>query len=139
MSGPDRAALALHWLALGRGDLRGAEALLDLASAPAREAAALAHQAAEKSLKGTLILAGVEPPRTHDLRRLQQFLPPDSHTRGFDLDELSAVLRAARYPGLFEPAIDHPTAQRLVATAAQVVAAILADLGAEGLEAPGPA
>lgn len=139
MSGPDRRSLALHWLALARGDLRAAEALRDAESAPAREAAALAQQAAEKALTGALILAGLEPPRTHDLRRLQQLLTPTSQAGAIDLDELSGALRAARYPMLFEPAIDPPTARRLVASAAEVVTAILADLEAAGLETPGPA
>jgi len=67
MANPSQREAARPWLAKGAGDLRSAQALLDL-DPPENEAASFhSQQAAEKFLKGFLAYHGTEPPRTHDL------------------------------------------------------------------------
>ena len=67
MADPSPHEAVRAWLAKGAGDLRSAEALLDL-DPPETEAASFhSQQAAEKFLKGFLAYHGTEPPRTHDL------------------------------------------------------------------------
>ncbi len=141
MSGPSLAELARHWLAIARGDLLTAEAVLQDPLLPARAAAFLAQQAVEKAIKGALVFDGREPPRTHDLTDLLQLLPATWQVRsaGVDLSPLTAAVRPARYPEFLDPPLDHEGARRLVADARRVVDSILADLHDRGVGPASPA
>lgn len=59
--------LARVWLVYAQEDLAIARQILD--DFPAGSAFHV-QQAIEKALKSAIILAGIEPPRTHDLRKL---------------------------------------------------------------------
>lgn len=59
---------------LARSDVNAGRHLL--AAEHWRQAAFLAQQAAEKSLKAALVEQGIEPPRTHDLLQLDRLLLP---------------------------------------------------------------
>ena len=64
-----------------------------------------AQQAAEKALKAALILAGIDPPRTHDLDDLRNRLPTDWRLRRQhpDLARLGDFAVDSRYPDDFAP------------------------------------
>jgi HEPN domain-containing protein len=140
MSAPEPPELAAHWLAIALGDLRAAEALLGDRGLPARQAAELAQQAAEKAFKGAIIFGGVTPPRTHDLQVLVRLVPADWRVHSLDigLSRLSNALGEARYPRYFEPPLDHDEAVRLVSDALAITTAILDDLSSRGLDRPTP-
>jgi HEPN domain-containing protein len=140
MNAPEPPELAAHWLATALGDLQGAEGHLRGRGLPARQAAELAQQAAEKALKGAIIFGSVSPPRTHDLEALARMVPPDWRVHALDvgLARLSGAFREARYPRYSEPPIDHDEASRLVSDARLVVEAILEDLVARGVDRPEP-
>ncbi|MBA4160071.1 MAG: HEPN domain-containing protein [Gemmatimonadetes bacterium] len=59
-----------QWMEIADGDLRSAEALLDLEPPELRAAAFHCQQAGEKYLKALLVLHGQDPPYTHDLKLL---------------------------------------------------------------------
>lgn len=67
MADPSQREAARAWLDKGAGDLRSAQAFLDLDPPEAEAASFHSQQAAEKYLKGFLACHGTEPPRTHDL------------------------------------------------------------------------
>lgn len=140
MNAPDPPALAAHWLAIAQGDLKGAEVLLRDRGLPARQAAELAQQAAEKALKGAIIFGGETPTRTHDLEALARLVPSDWRVHALDvgLSRLSDALGQARYPRYFEPPLDHEDAVRLVADAIAITTAVLEDLASRGLDRPTP-
>ncbi len=97
---------AWAWLDKGAGDLRSAQALLDL-DPPETEAASFhSQQAAEKHLKGFLAYHGTEPPRTHDLSVLLDLAIDHAQ----DLETLRAAARflipyavEVRYPFAGDP------------------------------------
>jgi HEPN domain-containing protein len=138
MSGPSLLDLAAHWLAIAQGDLATAETVLDDPLLPPREAAVLAEQAAEKAIKGALVLAGREPPRSHDLTELIRLVPADWRVRAahIDLAPLAAAMRPARYPEYFDPSVTGEEAARLVSDSRAVVEAVQGDLRDHGLEPP---
>ncbi len=73
MSEPDPADLrssALGWLRVARADIQVARACLDIAPPQPGTAAYHCQQAAEKLLKGFLVLAGIDFRKTHDLDEL---------------------------------------------------------------------
>jgi hypothetical protein len=75
----DRRLMALRWLAVGREDPRVARLCLD-AVEPALSASAYhCQQAAEKLIKGLLVLGSMPFARTHDLRTLARWQPRDIH------------------------------------------------------------
>lgn len=63
---------AAAWLQVAETDLDMAR--MALGKAYAGQAAFHVQQAVEKTLKGLLVAAGVEPPRTHDLGFLHQLV-----------------------------------------------------------------
>ena len=140
MNAPEPPELAAHWLATALGDLQGAEGHSRDRVLPARQAAELAQQAAEKALKGAIIFGSVSPPRTHDLDALARIVPADWRIHSLDvgLTRLSGAYREARYPRYAEPPIDNDEALQLVSDARRVVEAILEDLLARGVERPEP-
>jgi HEPN domain-containing protein len=71
----DVARLAAQWAAKADNDLRNAEHTLTLEDdCPFDTVCFHAQQTAEKYLKAVLVSAGIDPPRTHDLRLLLQRL-----------------------------------------------------------------
>ena len=93
--------LLRQWLHKADGDLRAAERLAD---APEDFDAVAFHwqQAAEKYLKVRLAVMGLEPPRTHDLRRLLLALQPFEVFAVAEetmADLLTPFGVAIRYPG----------------------------------------
>ncbi len=92
-----------EWRQIVRRDLADSVSLLELERVD--NAAYLAQQAAEKLLKLMLIEVGVEPPRTHNLRRLAGLLPVGSDVPLPERLLKSAQLWAVdvRYPGRNAP------------------------------------
>lgn len=82
-----------------------------------------AQQAAEKSLKAVLLHAGIDPPRTHNLKLLAEALPanlrlPEDLLRCAELTDYAVT---GRYPGEYEP-VEQEELDRAIAIAAAVVA-----------------
>ena len=93
-----RADEARDWLRIAADDLRLAE--LGLAASPPIVGLALYHaqQAAEKALKGFLVLHAVQYPLTHNLRELLRLaLPFDASLEVEILPALDLTLFATRY------------------------------------------
>jgi HEPN domain-containing protein len=92
----------LEWLTKARNDWTTVEILLASGHAPGEAICFHCQQYVEKLVKAVLTYAGVEAPKTHDLRRLMQLAIPS-------VPELSAFVEAAdaltiygvqtRYPG----------------------------------------
>ena len=107
--------LLRQWLRKADGDLRAANRLAD---APEDFDAVAFHcqQAAEKYLKARIAVTGQEPPRTHDLRRLQLVLMPFEAFMAAEeamADLLTPFGVAIRYPG----DDDEPPVMELLAAA----------------------
>jgi HEPN domain-containing protein len=106
---------ALTWLAFALGDLGAARSRPGRHVQP-RIVAFHAQQAAEKALKGALVLAGIDPPRTHDLEEVRRNLPADwtAKRAPADLSTLSRHAVDIRYPDDVGPvsAIQSATAVR---------------------------
>jgi HEPN domain-containing protein len=99
----DRGLVASRWLAVGVEDLRVAWLCLD-ASEPSRAASAYhCQQAAEKLIKGLLVLVDVPFTKTHDLGRLGSLAAP-RYPRDTELFEATYMFTSwafdFRYPGL---------------------------------------
>lgn len=98
-----------------------------------------AQQAAEKSLKAVLTHIGVEFPKTHDLERLVDLLPPPAPP--------SAVLAAAvsltdyavltRYPRSLHEPVDGDECRAAVLAAEAVLAWAEGEIGLDTDSAPG--
>ena len=89
-----------RWLRFSEEDLGVALRLLSGSPSAPRHACWLAQQAAEKALKGALILEGIGFPFIHDLDALRDLLPrgwpvKDAHA---DLAGLTQWAAEARYP-----------------------------------------
>ncbi len=120
----DRAPDALLWLGFAIGDLEAARSQPGRHVRP-RIVAFHSQQAAEKALKAALVLAGVDPPRTHDLNDLRNRLPGGWRVKGSpsDLGRLSSFATDSRYPDDITPVtpIASATAVRQAATVVRVV------------------
>jgi HEPN domain-containing protein len=96
------------------------------------------QQAAEKAIKGALVLAGVDPPRTHDLNDLRNRLPDGWRVKRSppDLGRLSAFATDSRYPDDIVPVrpIESATAVR---QAMAVVRVVLEDFERRGVSVAG--
>jgi HEPN domain-containing protein len=117
---------AIWWLRAALGDLVAAQALMDVAAVPPREAAYLAQQAAEKAIKAAIALLGTEPPFRHDLLFLLDRSPGDARLRDVNVDlvALSGAQTAARYPQLDDPPYEPEEVGRLVMDASRLVVAV---------------
>ena len=111
------------WLRTALGDLAAAQALVAIASVPARASGQFAHQAAEKALKAAIASMGVEPARTHDLVYLALRCRADLRRdlAPVDVGEPSAVLARSRYPGFGDALIARNEAVRWVSDATRIV------------------
>ena len=101
-----------RWLAVGIEDLRVARLCLD-ASEPSPAASAYhCQQAAEKLVKGLLVLADVPFTKTHDLERLGTLAAP-LYPRDAELFEATYLFTSwafeFRYPGSGAEIPDEPT------------------------------
>lgn len=97
-------AIVSSWLAKAAGDLVTAERELKAIRLPNYDAVCFhSQQAAEKLIKAALIqAAGIEPPKVHDLVRLDGLLQKHLSQWAWDKRELSDLSQAAvevRYPG----------------------------------------
>jgi len=117
---------AVWWLRTALGDLAAAIALIDNAGVAPRQAAYLAQQAAEKAVKATIALQGIEPPYTHDLVFLLERSPREAALRRVlvDILALSGAQTVARYPELDDLPYELEEAQQMVADASRLVAAV---------------
>lgn len=95
----DEVIEARGWLAFALGDLAAARAGRSARLRP-RIVAFHAQQAAEKAIKGALILDDVAPPPKHDLEELRRLLPDawQVKRRPASLDRLTDYGVDAKYP-----------------------------------------
>ena len=103
---PEDVAEALRWLAEADDELIVVDVLTADGRAPARVACFHAHPTAEKALKELIILRSVPVPKSHDLARLLQLIPPTDAERFVrsDLADLNPWTVEGRYPAdLTEP------------------------------------
>ena len=94
---------AARWLAIAEEDARGARACLEIEPPAFSVTAYLCQQAAEKILKGMLVLAGVEFALTHDIDRLASQAQPHYPDALALLDAARSLTPwgiAYRYPGI---------------------------------------
>ena len=105
------AEVARSWLRRARSDLVTArKALDDRDQLDPWVASFHAQQAAEKYLKGALVIVQIRFPRTHELERLQPLLPAGWAVPGREaLAGLSRFAVAGRYPGSLFDAGPEPT------------------------------
>lgn len=104
----DEAVLVIagEWVYRAEGDLQNASHALKLGrKCPAETVAFHAQQCAEKYIKATLVIYGIDFPKVHDIEKLVRLLPP--HALAFlpvtEQRVLTAYAVTARYPGDFEP------------------------------------
>jgi HEPN domain-containing protein len=115
-----------EWLDRARADLRVATEILRPDDDFIAVVLFLAQQAAEKSMKGLLVLRGIRFPRTHSLNELGNLLPdPELADLIGEVAEYSDYATVFRYPGADEdvPSIDE--ARHALAMVSQLYAAIL--------------
>ena len=89
-----------EWLALVQADLDGAWSCAHGERPSLTVAAYHLQQAAEKLIKAMLVAQDVDPPHTHDLRKLVPLLT-EASSRRFDCSELIPLTKYAyafRYP-----------------------------------------
>ena len=128
---------ALTWLAFALGDLESARSQPGRSQRP-RIVAFHAQQAVEKALKAALVLADIDPPRTHDLNALRNGLPSGwrVRTRHPDLGSLSRLAVDTRSPDDLAP-VTPIQAATAVRQAAAVVRSIREDFARRGLDTSG--
>lgn len=122
---PDPQGEARTWLVQAAEDLTAARHLAGNPEMPARLAAFLAHLAAEKALKATLIARGVATRKIHDLVALQACLPAADavSVSSDDIDVLIPWNIAGRYPADLDDA-NHETAAATIDAASRIVTAL---------------
>lgn len=125
--------LARAWVAKAQGDLILAELVMTAAGAPAWPIAFHCQQAVEKCIKARLVLWGVKPPVSHNLRALTALA--DFAAAGFllslaDLDAPQPFAVAERYPILLAPAVSLEDVAPLVDAARRAMAWIERELAA---------
>lgn len=95
--------LVASWLSKAAGDLVTAERELNAPQLPNYDSSCYhSQQSAEKLMKAALITAGLDPPKVHDLVRLDGLLQKNLPGWSWDVHELSALSEVAvevRYPG----------------------------------------
>jgi HEPN domain-containing protein len=123
---PDLSDVLQQWIEKAENDLRNATHTLTLEEdCPLDTVCFHAQQCAEKYLKALLLSAGLDLPRTHDLRALMELLPED-FALGVELWRVLPLNRyavEARYPGEWDP-ITRAEAEEAVAIAQEVREAV---------------
>jgi HEPN domain-containing protein len=104
-----------RWLAYARSDLDAAHALLRDPEHYPRQVCFLAQQSAEKALKALLVSLDIEFPRTHDLDRLRESVPPGWRVKAEfpQLYALSIWAVESRYPGDLPEVVESDAQQAL--------------------------
>jgi len=122
---PDPTDEAQTWFVQAAEDLNAARHLASNPDMPPRLAAFLAHLAAEKALKGTLIARGVAIRKIHDLVALQACLDAQDAAvvSSDDIDVLIPWNIAGRYPADLDDA-DSTTADSTVNAADRIITAL---------------
>jgi HEPN domain-containing protein len=103
---PEIVAEVLRWMEKAENDFRNAEYVLTLKeNCPFDTVSYHCQQCAEKYLKATLILRGVDFPRTHDLVVLFNLLRQveELNLQVQDVQPLNRYSIESRYPGDWEP------------------------------------
>ena len=120
-----------EWLRVADEDLQLMR-VIATNNAPARGIAFHAQQAADKALKAALVFEGIDPPRTHSLNELRNLLPVSWRVRSEypELGPLSLWATEGRYS--FE--LPTQSADEALRQAEGIVASVLADLAARGLQ-----
>jgi len=128
----ERRQEAGRWLAVATADMRVMRMCLEAAEPEAGVAAYLCQQAAEKLVKGLLVVAGVGFARTHDMARLGD-LAAVHYPALRDLLEatgrLTAWSYAYRYPCVEEAVEPPPTVLRQSLATVEQIAVHLRALG----------
>ena len=110
--GQDRRRIGRSWLNHATEDLRIARVCMDVTPPSLGTAAYLCQQAAEKAVKGLLVMADVPFTKTHDLQRLGTLAAaryPECAATLLAVHGLTAWNFVFRYPGLdddIEPSPD---------------------------------
>jgi HEPN domain-containing protein len=136
---PERQAEAVRWLIVAAEDMRIAEACLALADPALGGAAYHCQQAAEKAIKGLLIVAAKSFRRTHDLEELGTLAAvcyPHASSLLAQLGPLTTWGVAYRYPGVDEFA-EVPPGPTEVAAAITHIRDLLVLLNARVIPIPG--
>ncbi len=124
--GPDLSDAVKQWIEKAENDLRNATHTLTLEEdCPFDTVCFHAQQCAEKYLKALLLWAGLDPPRTHDLRALLLLTPAQLSLR-LALERVLVLNRysvEARYPAGWDP-IDRDEAEIAVRIAREVREAV---------------
>jgi HEPN domain-containing protein len=132
---PARRSEAGRWLGVAAEDSRVARACLDIDPPELGIAAYLCQQAAEKILKGMLIVAEVEFTLTHDLERLTALAEPHYPDVRRLFDEVRSLTpwnTAYRYPGpdpVPEPLPSATKINQVLATIERLAARLRLQLG----------
>lgn len=123
------------WLEYAQGDLAAAEGGIVVQTIPGWIIGFHVQQATEKAFKGAMALAGLEPPRTHDLLRLDAILGQAGIAGPLSGEELVSLSRFAvedRYPVLDAPRVARHEAGELVPLAARAVTWLVQRVQARG-------
>lgn len=121
----DRRAEFRRWLRIAEEDIRVARASLSLEEPALGAAAYHCQQAAEKLMKGLLILAGQSFRKTHDLDELAEAALAHYPSLGGHLDACRCFTHwgvAGRYPAFEDDALALPTSKEVAAAAAEIEA-----------------
>jgi HEPN domain-containing protein len=123
---PEPSDLLRPWIEKAENDLRNATHTLTLEEdCPFDTVCFHAQQCAEKYLKALLLSAGLEAPRTHDLRALMLLMTAQP-ALGMGLERVLPLNRysvEARYPGEWDP-ITRAEAEAAVAIARELREAV---------------
>ena len=120
-------AAARAWHEKAAGDLATARLCATAGDIPAWIVGFHLQQAAEKCLKGFLVLAGREPPHVHSLVRLDRLLEEVGGTRPLALEHVGFLEPFAvedRYPTLMAPESDRNALAPLLAPVSEAVEAL---------------
>ena len=123
----DSTAVPRAWHEKAVGDLNAARACFESPSVPPWIAGFHLQQAAEKSLKGLLVLSGREPPRSHDLARLDYLLSEAGGSQPLSAKAIQALQPFAieeRYPVLSPTEIPRKELAPLIEAVSSLVEAL---------------
>jgi HEPN domain-containing protein len=123
--------VARAWYRKAVGDLEAARVCFESASVPGWIVGFHLQQAVEKALKGMLVVARCEPPRTHDLVRLHQLLIQHGGQHPLAPEDIEALQPFAvedRYPILLPTDVSRDELRALLRAAEVVLAALRAQL-----------